>query len=68
MTREGTLEAVAQCKRELDAWASSESEGGQGSLPVVLFANKSDLLTNAKVCGCYQRLLIRGLMPPTRAK
>lgn len=47
MTREGTLEAVVQWKRELDSWASSESEG-QSTLPVVLFANKSDLLTNAK--------------------
>ena len=36
-----------QWKRELDSWASSESEG-QSTLPVVLFANKSDLLTNAK--------------------
>ena len=47
VTREGTLEAVVQWKRELDSWASSESEG-QSTLPVVLFANKSDLLTNAK--------------------
>jgi|MDSY01.1.fsa_nt_gb small GTP-binding protein len=60
LTRKGTFEAVRQWKHEIDTWAGSGSEGGGAAgdnsafaedgrrdrrkLPVVLFANKSDLL------------------------
>ena len=44
VSRDGTIEAVRTWKKEIDAWA--DQSGVLGSLPVVLFANKADLLTN----------------------
>ena len=48
VTRKGSFEAVRQWKHEIDTWASAAEGGGEGAakptIPVVLFANKSDLL------------------------
>ena len=44
VSRDGTIDAVRTWKKEIDAWA--DQSGVLGSLPVVLFANKADLLTN----------------------
>ena len=43
VAREGTVEAVRNWKQDIDVWAA---ESGTINIPVVLFANKSDLLTN----------------------
>eukprot|EP01038_Epipyxis_sp_PR26KG_P006775 gene6775-9279_t len=43
ISREGTVEAVRNWKLEIDAWAD---QSGCPDIPVVLFANKSDLLRN----------------------
>jgi Ras-related protein Rab-32 len=48
VTREGTFEAVAQWKTEIDTWASNHDDGSGGPLPVVLLANKCDLLTDVQ--------------------
>ena len=44
LTRDGTFEAAAKWKRELDEWA----EHSGTPLPVVLVANKCDLLTGTR--------------------
>ena len=44
VSREGTVDAVTAWKREIDTWAMSS---GTPNIPVVLFANKSDLLQDA---------------------
>ena len=41
VSREGTVDAVKSWKREIDTWASTT---GSTNIPVVLFANKADLL------------------------
>ena len=46
VTRENTFEAVLQWKQELDRFSQEQSERCS-PLPVVLFANKSDMLTDA---------------------
>lgn len=43
VSRDGTIEAVKNWKREVDEWAETS---GCSSIPIVLFANKSDLLTD----------------------
>lgn len=61
LTRENTLEAVKQWKSELDKFALTEYEG---SLPVVLFANKCDLLsdpTTSFIAGAKMEALCRDL-------
>lgn len=45
VSREGTIEAVVQWKREVDNCIQNMSDGK--SIPVILFANKADLLENA---------------------
>ena len=44
VSRGNTVEAVAGWKREIDNWAANS---GNPNMPVVLFANKSDLLADA---------------------
>ena len=43
VSREGTIDAVRTWKREIDDWADKSN---YTNIPVILFANKSDLLTN----------------------
>lgn len=45
VSREGTIDAVVQWKREVDGCTLSMGDGSP--LPVILFANKADLLENA---------------------
>jgi small GTP-binding protein len=62
ISREGTIEAVCKWKREVDLWAASsgylvdlecekagepQDESDRPRIPIVLFANKADLLVNA---------------------
>ena len=41
VSRDGTVDAVKTWKKEIDSWAATS---GTPDIPVVLFANKSDLL------------------------
>ncbi len=43
VSREGTIDAVTKWKEEIDTWCE---QSDQKDLPVVLFANKADLLTD----------------------
>lgn len=43
VSREGTVDAVKNWKKEIDIWAT---ESGAKQIPIVLFANKADLLTD----------------------
>lgn len=66
LTREGTFAAVRQWKKELDKFAKAEGGAGGGGepLPVVLFANKSDLLQDVAasfVAGAKMEALCREL-------
>ena len=43
VSRDGTVDAVTNWKAEIDAWTQ---KSGTESIPVILFANKADLLSN----------------------
>lgn len=45
VSRDGTVDAVRTWKKEIDAWCE---QSGCGEIPVVLFANKADLLKDAQ--------------------
>ena len=49
VSREGTVDAVKNWKKEIDFWTGQDEEGGdpENKIPVILFANKADLLENA---------------------
>ena len=48
VSREGTVDAIKNWKREIDHWANVNSGDRALHIPVILFANKADLLTNAQ--------------------
>lgn len=45
VSREGTVEAVRCWKEEVDSWI--DQSGCDASIPIVLFANKADMLSDA---------------------
>ena len=66
LTRKGTFEAVRQWKQEIDKWALAEQDGStnHSKIPVVLFANKSDLLegtTESFLAGAKMESVCRDL-------
>lgn len=72
LTRENTLEAVKQWKSELDKFTREQQDNNDGNvctnlqqrLPVVLFANKCDLLTDPAasfIAGARMEALCRDL-------
>ena len=48
VSREGTVDAIKNWKREIDHWTNVNGGDRALNIPVILFANKADLLTNAQ--------------------